>query len=204
LHAAILDIEDCSMSISICGLVMITCLLVAQFPSASSYGLPVREQDTSTLGPDEGITPALQNRIPERGRRRLSKQTADLIPRLLKRTDDAKGIAISPDGKLLATGHTQYCARGEAKLWELETGRELATLTARSGMVKAVAFSPDGKTLAANADSDTWDKPPDVRLWDVATRKVRHTLAGHTKRLAAVAFSPDGRGLSPRRGKTAG
>ena len=65
-----------------------------------------------------------------------------------------RGVAFSPDGRLLATASTDRTAR----LWDPATGGHLRTLTSHAGTVWAVAFSPDGRLLAT-ADGT-------ARLWD--------------------------------------
>jgi RNA polymerase sigma factor (sigma-70 family) len=101
----------------------------------------------------------------------------------------AWSIAFSRDGKKLAT------AQGSdrtAKVWDVETGKELATFGKHPGWVVAVAFSPDGKTVAAaNAGKD-----PQVKLWDLATGKERFTLKSPTCAYRSLAFSPDGKILA--------
>src|SRR5262249_56993190 len=85
----------------------------------------------------------------------------------------ARSLAFSADGKKLAIAE---CSDSTAKVWDVETGKELATFGKSPDQVLAVAFSPDGKTLAAaNASED-----PNVKLWDVATGKERFTLKGPT------------------------
>src|SRR5262249_48062223 len=66
------------------------------------------------------------------------------------------GVAISPDGKLLAT------ASGDAhvELWEVATGNRLQGWNANKP--RAVAFSPDGKLLAASGEGS-------IHLWATAT-----------------------------------
>jgi WD40 repeat protein len=55
------------------------------------------------------------------------------------------GLAISPDGAWLATGGPDSIVR----VWELNSGELLSTLTEQSEKAVHVAFSPDGKILAA-------------------------------------------------------
>jgi len=63
-------------------------------------------------------------------------------------------ISISPDGRTLAS-----LARGTIKLWNLPTGREVATLL-RGHPVRGLAFSADGRALCAPA----WGPKPFVWL----------------------------------------
>jgi len=94
-------------------------------------------------------------------------------------------VAVAPNGKWLVAG----AGDGTAKVWELTTRAQVATLKGHEAQVECVAFSPDGKTLATGS----WDKT--VRLWDTATWQRRATLEiGHD--LRAVTFSPDGRLLA--------
>jgi tRNA A-37 threonylcarbamoyl transferase component Bud32 len=102
------------------------------------------------------------------------------------------GVALSPDGKLLASAGSSRLFLGEVKLWEVESGRERFALGGpllRPGAT-AVAFSPDGKTLAASGIDAV------IRLWDVATGKSVRILRGHGGAAVAVAFSPDGKRLA--------
>lgn len=78
-------------------------------------------------------------------------------------TDDSfvTAIAISPDGKSLASGNKN----GSIQLWEIATGKRLKPLLAHTGYVWSLAWAPDGHTLA----SGSWDNS--VRLWNVAEGK---------------------------------
>jgi WD40 repeat protein len=71
----------------------------------------------------------------------------------------AGAVAVSPNGKLLATGGSDHLVR----LWDLASARELAQLAGHVGRVHVVAFSHDGNYLASGSEDTT------ILLWDVAS-----------------------------------
>jgi WD40 repeat protein len=66
-------------------------------------------------------------------------------------------VAFSPDGQIVASGSDDKTI----KLWDLQTGLEIATLSGHESYVESVAFSPDGKTLVSGG----YDKT--VKVWQV-------------------------------------
>lgn len=96
------------------------------------------------------------------------------------------GLAVSPDGRLLASGAVDKTAR----IWNLRTGHCERVLKGHRSRVRSVAFSPDGKTLATGS----WDKT--LRLWRVRDGKLIHSIGNHDDAIYAVKFSPDGRILA--------
>ncbi|MGD1715369.1 caspase family protein, partial [Dapis sp. BLCC M172] len=78
---------------------------------------------------------------------------------------DVKAVALSSDGKTIATAGSDNTAR----LWDAKTGKELATLL-HQDIVWAVTFSSDGKTIATASSDNT------ARLWDAKTGKELATL----------------------------
>jgi WD40 repeat protein len=61
------------------------------------------------------------------------------------------GLAISPGGRLLATGSSDRTVR----VWSLESGEALRVLEGDQGRVTSVAFSPDGSLLAAGGEDNS-------------------------------------------------
>jgi WD40 repeat protein len=97
-------------------------------------------------------------------------------------TGPVTSVAFSPDGQRVATGSGAFDKRGEVKIWEAATGRELLTLQGHARGVISLAFSPDGKTLASGSYDQT------VRVWNVVTGKELLTLRGHVDIVTGVAF----------------
>ena len=102
-----------------------------------------------------------------------------------KHGDSVYSVAISPDGKLLASsGHNN-----EVILWNIADRKKRKVFTGPSDSVMSVVFSPDGKLLAS-ASLDGF-----VRLWDVASES-RHKTFSHGGWVKSVAFSADGKTLA--------
>ncbi|HEU4784435.1 MAG TPA: WD40 repeat domain-containing protein [Ktedonobacterales bacterium] len=93
-----------------------------------------------------------------------------------------RGVALSPDGRLVATG-----SNPEVALWDSATGKRLATLNGHTGQIFSMAWSPASKLLASAADDGT------VRLWDAQAARARQTLkTASNASFLSVAWSPDG------------
>jgi WD40 repeat protein/predicted Ser/Thr protein kinase len=91
-------------------------------------------------------------------------------------------LRFSPDGKLLASTAVDKTAR----LWDVDTGRELAVLRGHDDVVLISAFSPDQRLLVTAGRDRT------LRLWEVATGRQVGVLRGGSASAAGLAFSPNG------------
>ena len=101
-------------------------------------------------------------------------------------------LAFSPNGHSIATVHRDSTVR----LWDIETGRELAIWKGHSQWVFHVVFSPDGKQLASVA------RDLSVKVWRVDGKKPVESLAGAASKLQwsvgrdRTELSPDGKILA--------
>src|SRR5262249_53438908 len=97
-----------------------------------------------------------------------------------------ESLAISKDGKLVATGSYQ-----EVALWDAKTGDLKQKITGFAERVVALAFSHDGKLLACGGGAPTQEG--ELKLIDVATGKVTKDIKDnvHSDTVFGVGFSPD-------------
>jgi len=97
-----------------------------------------------------------------------------------------RGVACSPDGRLVATA----TAQGRVRLWNLATCTVEREMPAIRGRVNAVNFSPSGDLVAAACGDGT------LRLYAVADVRPLGRLDAHSGPVFAAAFSPDGRRIA--------
>ena len=95
-------------------------------------------------------------------------------------------LALSPDGKLLATGDID----GQIRLWQVANGKHLLTFKGHEGWVWTLAFSPSGQTLASGGHDAL------VKLWDIQTGNCLKIFDKHTANVTCVSFSSDGQTLA--------
>jgi WD40 repeat protein len=96
---------------------------------------------------------------------------------------DVFAVALSSDGKLLASGSYK-----SVELWDVATGLELRSFPGLSWATTCLAFDPGKHLLAAGTRGE-------VVVWNLASgeRVQRFEAAGE---VSAIAFSPDGRRLA--------
>ncbi|BAJ26649.1 MULTISPECIES: helix-turn-helix domain-containing protein [Kitasatospora] len=122
----------------------------------------------------------------------LSTQAQYLTGRIPGFRWGVNGLALSPDGRLVATGDAQ----GRVSLWDARTTAPVAELQGEvRHPVQDVEFSPDGTVLAVTL---TNDKDRHVLLWRVADRAplpspvMPPSITGKPTSAKRLAFSADG------------
>ncbi|HZU39306.1 MAG TPA: c-type cytochrome domain-containing protein [Gemmataceae bacterium] len=110
-----------------------------------------------------------------------------MLKQLLDTDDEVLCLALSPDGKKLASGGCDRLVR----VWDLSRGwvhaRLDQTIENHADWVFGVAFSPDGKRLLTASRDKT------AKVWDLAAKESVITFPEHQAGVFGVAISPDGK-----------
>jgi WD40 repeat protein len=110
-----------------------------------------------------------------------------------------RDLLFSPDGQFLASIDDHWIIR----LWQVDDGRLLATLSGHTDDIRSVAFSPDGRILASasgkpylifSEQKGSGDRT--IRLWSVPDGQQLATYNAHSDAIPGLAFSPDGQWLA--------
>ena len=94
-----------------------------------------------------------------------------------------KSADFSPDGNLVVTAGYDDTAR----VWEADTGKQIAELRGHTDGVESVSFSPDGRQIVTIGGDMT------TRLWSVPEYKELAVLDSHSDRVFSASYSPDSR-----------
>ncbi|GHN00173.1 hypothetical protein WSM22_16620 [Cytophagales bacterium WSM2-2] len=90
-------------------------------------------------------------------------------------------VAVSADSNYVVTGSRDK----SAKLWDLNTGREVRSFLGHDFTVSTVDISRDGKYLLTGSNDET------VRLWEMETGKEIFSVNPVKEQIKHVAISPD-------------
>ena len=146
---------------------------------------PIRV-DAATPTPPSGTSPAGQRWLPDL--QPLSAENCLLLTPLETLAAYTSAIAVSPDGKWLASGSLER----KLYIWGLTDGNLVQSfaLDDNPGHIWAVQFSHDGRLLAMGSGDSN------VRIWQLPEGTLRYTLQAHTSDIRSLAFAPDDRYLA--------
>lgn len=91
-------------------------------------------------------------------------------------------VAVTPDTKHIVSASEDLTLR----VWEVETGQCVRTLTGHGGWVRCVAACSDGARILSGSYDGT------IRQWDIHTGICLSVLTGHKDTVWDVTVSPDG------------
>ena len=95
---------------------------------------------------------------------------------------DVTALAMSPDGRTLASGDKV----GMVRLWDLRTGSPLRVLKGHALSISRLVFSAEGSLLASAADTDGHSTACEVMLWETATGRELARIEGLDNCTAAI------------------
>jgi RNA polymerase sigma factor (sigma-70 family) len=190
-----------------------TALLVLVLGLAAGGADMLQQQALTANQPDEKQTTAPEPRLPvadtsrpDREQQRRTDLHGDPLPphalaRLgtirFRHGNQVNGLALSPQGGILATGSE---ADRSVLLWDVDTGRLLRRFLGPDGNphkgARALAFTPDGTLLASTCLTDFR-----IRLWDVRAGKQLREFKADGFGFGHIAISPDSKivaGAGPR------
>ncbi len=142
-----------------------------------------------------------ESRVPIRWRRALLLGVSALLPlcfcgpprrgslfALPAPKNQLFAVAISPDGRTLASGGHNQRVGAEIQLWDLQTRQQLRFMRSRGERTKALAFSPEGALLYSGGDHGAIDR------WQVSDGTLLDSLRNGGP-IDFLAITPDGRTL---------
>lgn len=99
---------------------------------------------------------------------------------LYEHKDLIRSLDWSPDGTKLVSSSSD----SDVRVWNVESGECILTLTDHAGSVHGVSWSPDGRWLASGAHKA-------FRVWNAETGECIHAINGHKNEVTSVDWAPD-------------
>lgn len=111
---------------------------------------------------------------------RLWNATTGEAVRTISHGGAANAVAVSPDGKLIASGG----AGNLVKLWNAADGTAVVSLAGHAAAIADLGFSADGSRLVSRAADGLW-------LWDVAGQRLLESIASARVEQRGIGFTGD-------------
>ncbi|MCL2211012.1 MAG: caspase family protein [Treponema sp.] len=111
----------------------------------------------------------------------VGSQEVAVFPQL-GHTGGINKVALSPDGKTIASGSYE----GTIKIWDIITGREIRTFYGHLNNINDLTFSSNGKQIISGSSDNT------IKIWDVYTENEIRTLPCNPYSVACVAINSNG------------
>jgi WD40 repeat protein len=108
------------------------------------------------------------------------RATRQIVP-LYGHERDVTALAMSPDGRTLASGDKM----GMVRLWDVRSGSAVCESKGHALPISRLVFSPDGSLIASAADADSHSQS-EVFLWETATGRALARISGLDNCIAAV------------------
>ena len=110
--------------------------------------------------------------------------TGEALATLVGCADTSAKIAISPDGKMIAS--SSFTNIGNVSVYNLETGKINNKIQTNNEILHELLFLPDGRRIAAG------DRNGDVHIWDINSGELLKKLLGKIGYITSLDSSKNG------------
>lgn len=118
-----------------------------------------------------------------------STQTGKLLTTLNTTGKFAYSVAISPDGRLVASGSLDD---GMIKVFDIESEKVVQTLEGHAMTVRCLTFTDDSSSIVSGSDDKL------IKIFDIKSGDVVTSLSGHGSWVLSIDMSPDGKHFASR------
>ncbi len=111
----------------------------------------------------------------------LMPPNTELIRTIKSYTAGVTALAVTPDNQQIISGSRDNMI----KVWNLNTGKEVFTLTGHTKPITSLSITNDGNKLISASEDAT------IKIWNFTTKTKIFTLTEHTASVTSVVITPD-------------